>query len=309
VIRANEMEGSPSSAKISYLIVVCAYNEAPNLPHLLDALSGHPVLVVDDGSVDGTSEVARRAGVLLITHESRLGKTIALRDGVGFALERGYDVVVDLGGDAIPESGSVQKLIAPLQQADVGGSSCRQIPMRSGSAIAYSIDEVLWGVLAKGKELQMSLYGDSYLGAVMFAFKVGSMRIEGGTNDDEIVGSYLRSKGLRIIYVKDSIAYFDASSNIHHIIDRRVRMNFGHYVQRDSGAPSAAFVIAAVSLFNAARESKGRIPWIVPAICLETLGKLWAWHDFRKRKFSKYARWKSPDKSRSPLIVTHRKSG
>jgi glycosyltransferase involved in cell wall biosynthesis len=71
--------------KISCLI--CAYNEAPRIEKVLKVAAVHPlvdeVLVVDDGSTDATSAVAKKVkGVKVVTLKKNCGKTEALRTGL-----------------------------------------------------------------------------------------------------------------------------------------------------------------------------------------------------------------------------------
>jgi glycosyltransferase involved in cell wall biosynthesis len=272
-----------------------------NLPNLLRSISEHRVVVVDDGSRDGTSDAAIGAGVELLVHPSRLGKTVSLKDGIEYAANEGYDAVVDIGADAIPEAGSVSKLVQALEADDVGGACARQIPVRSGSRIAHFIDELIWSILAEGKEYQMRVSRDCYLGGVMFAFKLVPMTLDGGTNDDELVGNAIRAAGMRVVYVKDAVVYFDSSSNLHHILDRRVRMNFGHRVLGDSGAPSVALRVASIGIVKSIAKSPRRLASVIPAIGIEIVARLWAWYDFRHRRFEKYQRWVSRNKSKTAL--------
>ena len=58
-----------------------------------------PVLVVDDGSRDGTALAAEHAGATVIRHPRNLGKGAALRTGFEAALERGADAVVSVDAD------------------------------------------------------------------------------------------------------------------------------------------------------------------------------------------------------------------
>ena len=89
---------TPPSITLS--VVVMAYNEEENLPHLLEALtaflSAHPrvhaweVVVVDDGSTDATAEVVeewggRFDGVRLVRHPHNMGMGAAIRTGYGHA--------------------------------------------------------------------------------------------------------------------------------------------------------------------------------------------------------------------------------
>jgi glycosyltransferase involved in cell wall biosynthesis len=58
-----------------------------------------PVVVVDDGSRDRTSECAREAGAVVLVHPRNLGKGAALETGLRWAKEHGHPVVVTLDAD------------------------------------------------------------------------------------------------------------------------------------------------------------------------------------------------------------------
>lgn len=57
------------------------------------------VLVVDDGSVDGTGSLAEDAGATVVRHERNRGKGAALKTGFSWAVERGFDGVITLDAD------------------------------------------------------------------------------------------------------------------------------------------------------------------------------------------------------------------
>jgi glycosyltransferase involved in cell wall biosynthesis len=57
------------------------------------------VLVVDDGSVDGTAAAALDCGARVVSHAANRGKGAALKSGFAFALQRGYDGVITLDAD------------------------------------------------------------------------------------------------------------------------------------------------------------------------------------------------------------------
>jgi glycosyltransferase involved in cell wall biosynthesis len=58
------------------------------------------VFVIDDGSTDGTGDLARSAGAIVLSHSTNRGKGAALRTGMAHALKLGFDVAVTLDADA-----------------------------------------------------------------------------------------------------------------------------------------------------------------------------------------------------------------
>lgn len=104
------------------LVVVPAYNEATTIQPVLASVQakGFPVLVVDDGSIDTTYDVARHSGALVVRHVINRGLGAALRTGFAFALSEGYDAVVTLDADGQHDPEEIPQLLAPLAEgADV----------------------------------------------------------------------------------------------------------------------------------------------------------------------------------------------
>ncbi len=85
--------------------IVPSYQAAPVVGGVVEELlevwpEREGVLVVDDGSTDGTAERAERAGAQVIVHDHNRGKGAALRTGMRAAFERGFDVGVTVDADA-----------------------------------------------------------------------------------------------------------------------------------------------------------------------------------------------------------------
>jgi glycosyltransferase involved in cell wall biosynthesis len=106
---------------MTYLIVIPAYNAAATIADVLSQLSGHRghVLVVDDGSADGTADIARGAADEVIRHESNRGVGAALWTGIKYARETGYDRLVTLDSDGQHPPRQVEEFIDALAGNDL----------------------------------------------------------------------------------------------------------------------------------------------------------------------------------------------
>ena len=104
-------------------MVLPAWNEAASLPSVLTevrvALPDAGVLVVNDGSSDVTSAVARAQGVDVLDLPFNVGVGGAMRAGFRFALSNGYDVVVQVDADGQHDPRDVPRLVAALDDADI----------------------------------------------------------------------------------------------------------------------------------------------------------------------------------------------
>jgi len=91
------------TAQSNIWLLIPAYNVEQYLDELLDeALKYIPaqnVIVVDDGSSDRTSEIARTKGVNLINHSSNRGKGAALRTGFDYILKQKGEWIITIDGD------------------------------------------------------------------------------------------------------------------------------------------------------------------------------------------------------------------
>jgi len=101
--------------------VIPAYQAAPSVGAVArGALAVLPdVLVLDDGSTDGTAEEARRAGARVVSFPENRGKGAALRAAFADLFGRGFDGVVTLDADGqhLPEE--IPKLLAAAPEADL----------------------------------------------------------------------------------------------------------------------------------------------------------------------------------------------
>ena len=110
------------------LTLVATYNEAANISRLIDAIltyvPGTDVLVVDDNSPDGTSDLvrglaARNGHIHLITRTTDKGYGAATVAGLQYAVGNGYDAVATLDADFSHDPADLPRLVEALAAADV----------------------------------------------------------------------------------------------------------------------------------------------------------------------------------------------
>jgi dolichol-phosphate mannosyltransferase len=110
------------------LIVIPTYNEAVNLPQIVpQVLSQDPrleVLVVDDGSPDGTGRIAdemarTNSRVHALHRPAKLGLGTAYITGFKWALERGYDYIFEMDADFSHDPAHLKDFLTAIQDADL----------------------------------------------------------------------------------------------------------------------------------------------------------------------------------------------
>ena len=168
------------------LVFIPAWNEESSLPAVLtdaaEHLPGADVLVIDDGSTDGTAQVAREHGADVLSFGRNRGLRAGIAEGYRQALERGYDFCgrldadgqhlaaelarmlelvrageadVAVGSRFLPESGQGGERYKPAPERVVGTSLLRLVmrlrlgqPISDGTSGLYAVDRKALALLA-----------------------------------------------------------------------------------------------------------------------------------------------------------------
>jgi len=103
------------------IVIIPAYNEVKtigsvlaNIPLDVSGISEQEVVVIDDGSHDGTKEVAQQGGATVVSHAENRGLGKAFESGVKEALVRQGDVMVVLDADNQFDANDIPRLIRPI---------------------------------------------------------------------------------------------------------------------------------------------------------------------------------------------------
>ncbi len=189
------------------LIIVPAYNEEESLPAVLveirEAVPDAEILVVNDGSTDATSRVARAAGVLVADLPINLGIGGAMQTGYRFARRRGSSVAVQVDADGQHDPREIPKLLAPIREGRaslaVGSryaapSGYRSTPLRRvGAALLSWIVSTLTGVAVRDTTSGFRAADRRVIDAYARLYPVDYPEVEALV--------YLHRQGLRIVEI------------------------------------------------------------------------------------------------------------
>jgi len=110
------------------LVIIPTYDEASNIPQLLPQVLSQDecidVLVVDDGSPDGTGQIADRMAsensrINVLHRERKLGLGTAYLAGFAWALEREYDLILEMDADFSHDPKHLPEFLEAIQDADL----------------------------------------------------------------------------------------------------------------------------------------------------------------------------------------------
>ena len=117
--KSQKGNGSIAPSQLFVSVIIPARDEASSIGSLIfninESLSGHTheIIVIDDGSEDGTGEIARNNGTIVISNEKTLGKGAAMKTGVENA--KG-DIFVFIDGDGAHDPQDIPTIITPILQ-------------------------------------------------------------------------------------------------------------------------------------------------------------------------------------------------
>lgn len=102
-------------------IIVPAYNEGKRIEDVLEGVKNYSknVVVVDDGSRDGTSKLAKKHDVLVLKHLVNLGKGAALKTGCEYAIRKRAEKLIAIDADGQHDPEEIPNFLEALESADV----------------------------------------------------------------------------------------------------------------------------------------------------------------------------------------------
>jgi cellulose synthase/poly-beta-1,6-N-acetylglucosamine synthase-like glycosyltransferase/peptidoglycan/xylan/chitin deacetylase (PgdA/CDA1 family) len=220
----------------SVAVVVPAYNEAVVIARTVRSLaaSNYPsfeVVVVDDGSTDGTAELVESLGLerVRVVRQENAGKAAALNTGIRATTG---EVIVMVDADTLFEAETLTRLVQPLADPAVGAVSGNTKVGNRGTLLGHwqHIEYVM------GFNLDRRMYAvleciPTIPGAVG-AFRRDALEAVGGVSgatlaEDTDVTLAIGRSGRRVVYVEEARAWTEAPATLGGLWRQRYRWSFG----------------------------------------------------------------------------------
>jgi glycosyltransferase involved in cell wall biosynthesis len=203
------------------IALIPAYNEARRVGAVVAGTRTHlPVLVVDDGSTDDTAVAAGQAGATGVRQTPNQGKGVALRTGLRWAIDRGYEPVVTLDADGQHDPAEIPAFLGAhaRQAADlvIGARDFAAIPPVRRLANTLGRRSFSW---AMGRDIRDNQSGYRLLSRRMVAAVLDSA--ETGFEFEVEMIVVCAQRGLCLAWVPIRTIYADETSHIdplHHTI-------------------------------------------------------------------------------------------
>jgi len=268
-----------------------AHNEEANIGQLLQRLLEQQlttvtiaeIIVVASGCTDRTEEIvrqwaARDERVKLLTQPMREGKA----SGVNlFLREASEEVVVLSSADLLPDYQTIQKLVEPMADPDVGMTSGRPVPVNKPNTFMGFAAHLLW-------DLHHEIAQQHFKAGEMTAFRLIFQRIPYDSAVDEAsVEPVVKGQGYRTAYVPDAIVHNKGPETASDFLRQRRRIYAGHLAVRNN----LGYVVSTMSTWRILGALLRRLDWrprqllwTVGVVALEIYGRWLGWHDFRTQR-------------------------
>ncbi len=216
-------------------VIVPAYNEKECIANTLKSLaqSTHPIeiIVVDDGSTDGTKEIAEALGMpnVRVIRQENAGKPAALNNGVRNA---SYDIVVMMDGDTVFEADTVRQLVQPFADPGVGAvAGNAKVGNRNTIIGAWQHIEYVMGFNLDRRMYDLLRCMPTIPGAIG-AFRREAVLAVGGMSEDTLaedtdITIAMHREGWRVVYQEHAKAWTEAPGSLKQLWSQRYRWSYG----------------------------------------------------------------------------------
>ena len=218
-------------------VIIPAYNEAAGIAATVRSMAASryrgrlEIIVVDDGSTDDTAAIARGLGIpdVYVITQPNTGKPGALNRGIA---EARSEILVLVDGDTVFEPGTIERLVAPLSDPEIGAvSGNTKVGNRGGFIGGWQHLEYVMGFNLDRRMYDMLGIMPTVPGAIG-AFRRQALRQIGGVSHDTLAEDTDLTMALcrtswRIVYAADAIAWTEAPASLRQLWQQRYRWSYG----------------------------------------------------------------------------------
>jgi poly-beta-1,6-N-acetyl-D-glucosamine synthase len=268
-----------------------AHNEAANIGRLLEAVVGQrtsavriaEIVIVASGCTDDTIAISRgwqdrdpRINVLV--QPRREGKASA----VNLFLSRAREPVLVLcSADLLPAPDTIEKVVAPFVNPEIGMTTCRPVPVNAPDRFMGFAAHLLWNL-----HHQINLEG--FKAGELVAFRKIFERIPYRTSVDEArIEPVIRGQGYGVEYVPTAITFNKGPETVHDFLCQRRRIFAGHLAMRDELGYRVRTLSGMRILGLVLRHMDWRpksFCWTVAVAALEAYGRYLGRRDYRQKR-------------------------
>ncbi|MEV7427823.1 MULTISPECIES: glycosyltransferase [unclassified Streptomyces] len=216
-------------------VLVPAYNERECIANTVNSLTASEhrieVIVIDDGSNDGTADIveALRLPNVRVVRQPNSGKPAALNNGIAHA---SHDIVVMMDGDTVFEPSTVRELVQPFGDPRVGAvAGNAKVGNRDTLIGAWQHIEYVMGFNLDRRMYDMLGCMPTIPGAVG-AFRRRALERVGGMSEDTLaedtdITMALHRDGWRVVYAERARAWTEAPESVQQLWSQRYRWSYG----------------------------------------------------------------------------------
>jgi cellulose synthase/poly-beta-1,6-N-acetylglucosamine synthase-like glycosyltransferase len=273
--------GAPCPVAAS--VIVPVYNGQSTLGACLQALAAqtadpnsYEVIVVDDGSTDGSAEVAARHGAMVIRQEHR-GAAAARNRG---AQQAQGPVLLFTDADCEPWPNWIEQMMAPFADPEVVGvkgvyRTRQRSPVARFTQAEY---EEKYDVLARSNRIDfIDTYSAAYRRQVFLETRGFDTSFPATTMEDQELSYRLAKRGHKLVFAPAACVYHQHPATMWHYARRkaklgrwkvRVHLRYPSKALRDSYTPwtqKAQLVLLPLCGASAVAAALGLVPWLVVA--------------------------------------------
>jgi len=264
------------------MIGVCAYNEENNIARLLQNLISEQnmpkeskILVVCSGCTEKTPQIVasfqkKDSRIRPLIENVRRGKSNALNK-IFEAARAEADILILVNADALPEKGSVSRLVSKFTTSDVGAVFAQPVPMKISDGLCYGVVCLIWRLHHIISTLDLPK-----LSGELCAVRTACLQEipENAATDEPYIESTIRKRHKNILYAPEALVHIRCPTDVADIIKQRKRIWIGHMqLQNTTGykVSTASFknMLRAVSALK-----RGETIYVLPGGFLEIVAYL-----------------------------------